>query len=271
MATHFYHISMSVGSNKTFDEMVRLANAYVKNLQEYSAKNEYSCLAIVCVSQHSGKAGGIEVGYRGKKVFRAIDGVGDIARNPHIHIILLSTPGETLSQYTKKYFSKRGIATFSECCDGYINTAIPYAMEQSTKFRVAYGNIDNLPKETIEEFYSIAENVNASMNATSPVFKKIPEDYFEDTNGLDEEALRPVYKTAMQPIAENVVPMRSNGTKNLYNQLQCNSIYNILYNIIYNNINKANGLNKTYCIYSRILSIKDLISRYYIFPVLNTS
>lgn len=181
-ATHFYHISTDARVAIPFEDIVKYANAYVKNLQETCKKKNYACLALVCISENECNLGGVEASTRNHKVYVPISPRFDIKKNPHLHIVILANPCETLSQYTKMFFKKRNLDTFPRCCDNdtHLKNTISYAIRQSLKFRVASYNIDALPKDMLKKFYTLAEEANKLTKTTIPVFKKISSDYFQE-------------------------------------------------------------------------------------------
>jgi len=260
--THFHHISTSASDKNTFEDIVKSANAFVKNLQETCNKRNYACLAIVCISEHDLKLGEIKAETRDHKVFVPLKPEYNKKIDPHIHIIILANPCETLSQYTIKYFQKKNIKSQHVCCDDYIQNAVPYAIKQSTKIRVAYCNIDALPKDMLKEFYTLAEEVNKSMNASAPIFKKISADYFQNEPVSEtENDADPFTKIDTKEHDNYIINIRNENADEISSQLQCNNKYT--------GCSSITSIEQVPC---QVLdNSKPPHSISYILPILNTS
>ena len=105
------HISTSSGFYDSFEDAVKDANAIKIRLERLCRQRNYSCIVIIGVSRHNGKLGKVKPskkkGSRGRprKVF---SGAGTTA--PHLHILIVACPCETVRKELQENFNKKAIA-----------------------------------------------------------------------------------------------------------------------------------------------------------------
>lgn len=228
---HFHHISISTGQYQTIKDAINDANALKAWLQRNCAKKAHNCLCYIGVSEFHQETGKISCGKRGKKEFSNTPGMKAKKVSPHIHIILLSNPAETLSKMILKYFSRKGISGYHKCCDNYLTKAIPYVMEQSSLCRTVACDVAQLPSDMVDQFYSLAESTNKSMNGSTAVFGELSAHYYGCDYAAEDEVLDIsdpftfLCNAGLQDLAAAPMVLRpelNNG------ELQCNSNYNNL-------------------------------------------
>lgn len=185
-----------------FDHALRAAKSYKKQLQKECTEHNYSAIYFVGVSENDSAAGEIRVGYRGRKEFVQTDThwippkyyrhrMLSQVTEPHLHIILFSSPGETLKEFTRDYFQGIGLSFWEvKNFNNDVYSMLRYTMRQSRKSIRGYANVNGLPQAALNEFIRYAESINKAMNANKPVFQglTISEDYFRaDASVLEEE------------------------------------------------------------------------------------
>lgn len=251
--THFHHISISSKYYQSTKDAINDANALKVWLQRNCAKKAYNCLCYIGVSEINHQTGKISCGKRGKKEISAYAGMKCRQVNPHIHIILLSNPAETLSKSILEYFTRKGISGYHKCCDEYIVNAVPYVMEQSSACRtVAYGS-DQLPSDMVAKFYELIEATNKAMNGRNAIFDGLSDSYFNGSAYAAEEEQQPsdpftfLCNAGLQDLAEEPIVLRSEWEGE---ELPCNSKYNNLINQL-----RANKEIKFYELLKTIQSI----------------
>lgn len=155
----------------TLEEAIAFSNRLKKYLLTYCHEEKAFLACYIGISQHPSHEGMIVYGFRGKKVFRPY---GTITRviPPHLHIVYLGNPGETIGQRINEYCTEKGYKPFhSSCEDETVNNILRYTMFQSTKHRTAAVNVDKLPQDALSEFLKLAEGFNRKMNGNEPVFE----------------------------------------------------------------------------------------------------
>jgi len=182
---HFYHISISAGQYPSVAAALADVEAFRMHLKRKCKNNGYSCICYAGVSENDHDAGQIRCGKQGKKVFIAYENADEITIDPHIHIILLANPGETVAKLTRAYFARKGIEAYHYRCDDYSMSAIVYAMRQSKKCRTIACNADQLPHLMVSHFCTIAEAANEILNGCTPVFKNLSEPFFRNIPATD--------------------------------------------------------------------------------------
>ena len=231
--THFHHISISTGQYQTMKDAIDDANALKAWLQRNCVKKAHNCLCYIGVSEHHHETGKISCGKQGKKEFLNTPGMKAKKVSPHIHIILLSNPAETLSKMILKYFSRKGISGYHKCCDDYLATAIPYVMQQSSLCRTVACDVAQLPSDLVDQFYRLAETTNTSMNGCAAVFGELSAQYYGcDCSAEDEDLdisdpFTFLCNAGLQDLAEEPMVLRPEWSDG---ELQCNSKYNNLIN-----------------------------------------
>lgn len=230
-ATHFEHIS--TGHYQTTKDAIDDANAFRAWLQRICAKKEHNCLCYIGVSEIDHQTGKISCGKRGKKECLSTPGMKTKKVSPHIHIILLANPAETLSKMILKYFSRKGISGYHKCCDDYLANAIPYVMEQSSLYRTVACDVAQLPSDMVDQFYRLAEITNTSMNGYAAVFGELSAQYYgcdfvAESEGLDiADPFTFLCNAGLQDLAEEPMVLRPEWDRE---ELPCNSKYNNLIN-----------------------------------------
>lgn len=228
-ATHFEHIS--TGHYQTTRDAIDDANAFRAWLQRTCAKKEHNCLCYIGVSEIDHQTGKISCGKRGKKECLNTPGMKTKKVSPHIHIILLANPAETLSKMILKYFSRKGISGYHKCCDDYLANAIPYVMEQSSLCRTVACDVAQLPSDMVDQFYRLAESTNKSMNGSTAVFGELSAHYYGCDHATEDEVLDIsdpftfLCNAGLQDLAEAPMVLRPELNDG---ELQCNSNYNNL-------------------------------------------
>lgn len=97
-------VNISAGTFKTFEEAVKEANAIKGWLNRLCKRKGYSCRVMIGVSEnnpHTGKVTGARTGKPGrpKNIFVRGNGVmRPTTTDPHIHIVLIANPAETVAQ-----------------------------------------------------------------------------------------------------------------------------------------------------------------------------
>lgn len=231
--THFHHISISTGQYQTIKDAIDDANALKVWLQRNCTKKAHNCLCYIGVSEFHHETGKISCGKRGKKEFLNTPGMKAKKVSPHIHIILLSNPAETLSKMILKYFSRKGISGYHKCCDDYLANAIPYVMEQSSLCRTVACDVAQLPSDMVDQFYKLAEATNKSMNGSTAVFGELSAHYYgcdfvaEDEDWDIADPFTFLCNAGLQDLAEEPMVLRPEWNDG---ELQCNSNYNNLIN-----------------------------------------
>ena len=224
--THFQHISISTGQYQTIKDAIDDANALKVWLQRNCTKKAHNCICYIGVSEFHHGTGKISCGKRGKKEFFKTPGMKAKKVSPHIHIILLSNPAETLSKMILEYFMRKGISGYHKCCDKYLTKAIPYVMEQSSICRTVACDVAQLPSDMVDKFYRLAEATNKSMNGSTAVFGELSAHYYgcdfvaedEDINITDPFTF--VCSAGMQDLAEEQMVLRPEWSDG---KLQCNN------------------------------------------------
>lgn len=141
-------ITTSSGTFATFDEAVKAANAIKIWLTRLCERKGYSCKATIGISENNPKTGkvtGKRTGKRGRpqNVF-VYDRPNMLHKrvNPHIHVVMVANPAETIAQTLVKYLiDKYGEkAARYEDCSEFFDTAMAYLKKQSLKTRYAESN-----------------------------------------------------------------------------------------------------------------------------------
>ena len=94
---------------------------------------------------------------------------------PHLHIILLANPGETVSQLIRNYFKEynpiiKKSPVYAKRCDDYIEKRVEYVVEQCVKFKtVVVGNMDNL-EPYAKQVLGLIEREDSKIGDFKPVF-----------------------------------------------------------------------------------------------------
>lgn len=145
-------VNISAGTFKTFEEAVKEANAIKGWLNRLCKRKGYSCRVMIGVSEnnpHTGKVTGTRTGKPGrpKNIFVRGNGVmRPTTTDPHIHIVLIANPAETVAQALVKHlntkYGKR-VAWAKDCSD-YYDTAVDYLKRQSLAIRRVEWNGDLL-------------------------------------------------------------------------------------------------------------------------------
>lgn len=145
-------VNIAAGTFKTFEEAVKTANAIKIWLTRLCERKGYSCKAIIGASEnnpHTGKVVRVKTGKCGrpKNTFVRDNGImRPTMTDPHIHIVLIANPAETVAQALVKHlntkYGKR-VAWAKDCSD-YYDTAVDYLKRQSLKVRYAECNGDLL-------------------------------------------------------------------------------------------------------------------------------
>lgn len=140
-------ISTRAGTYATFDEAVKAANAIKVWLTRLCERKGYSCKATIGISEnnpHTGKVTRVKTGKRGrpKNTFVRDSGImRPTMTDPHIHIVLVANPAETVAQALVKHlnakYGKR-VTWAKECrTKEHLENAINYLKKQSLKIRYA--------------------------------------------------------------------------------------------------------------------------------------
>lgn len=246
-ATHYYSISTSAGIYRNYDEALKEANALKMSLYRECKRNNYSCISFIGVSENDSDEGMIQVGVRGAKQFTSFLGKKS-EKSPHLHIIVLATPGETLSKYIRDYLNRnqKSNCCWSKCCDEYLDNVVPYVMRQCRKYRVASCNLDNLPQEQLAKLCQTTEAVNKSMGGVTPIFKGISDEFFSNSISDKKTNFDDPFTDSIETVNATTFGITSeNSAKWLAEKLQCNNKYINIFNYIYYYINY---------IYLRVLS-----------------
>ena len=146
--TNIIHITTSSGMYENFGAALKDANALKIKLKRLCGAKSYACLAIIGVSQHCGKIGSVQPKKlqtgRGRphKVF-----TGSETTAPHLHIILLGCPCDTLRKEIQAFFN--GKATMrGRAYQGNVNITsvsntkclVAYVLRQSSAIRTVEVN-----------------------------------------------------------------------------------------------------------------------------------
>lgn len=182
---HFYHVCISAGQYPSVDAAIADVEAYRMHLQRKCKNNGYSCICYAGVSENDPDTGQVQCGKQGKKGFITCQDADRITIDPHIHIVLLANPGETIAKLTCAYFAKKGIKSRHYPCDSYSLRAIVYAIRQSKKCRTIACDADQLPHLMVSYFCMIAETTNEILNGCNPVFKNLSEPFFRNIPATD--------------------------------------------------------------------------------------
>ena len=168
-------INISSKIIKTLDEAIKKADALKKYLEYQLEKGGYDCLLYMCVSENDINYGTTTTGFRGKRVFEEY-GLGRRIVPPHIHMIMVGNPGETIVKLIRKYFEKyKSIIQVDEIvwvddCEDRIDDKVKYMIKQETTFRVVdKGNRNNLEPFATELRESL-EKWNAAIGNPKKVF-----------------------------------------------------------------------------------------------------
>ena len=160
----------SVKGFTTLKEAITFANRLKKHLITYCHEEKAFLACYIGISQHPSHEGMIVHGFRGKKVFRPYGTITTVIP-PHLHIVYLGNPGETIGQHINEYCTQKGYKPFhSSCEDETVNNILRYTMFQSIKHRTVAVDIDKLPQDALSEFLKLAEGFNRTMNGNEPIF-----------------------------------------------------------------------------------------------------
>ena len=146
-------VNIAAGTFKTFEEAVKSANAIKIWLTRLCERKGYSCKAIIGASEnnpHTGKVVRVKTGKCGrpKNTFVRDSGImRPTMTDPHIHIVLIANPAETVAQALVKHlntkYGKR-VTWAKECrTKEHFENAISYLKRQSLKIR--YAEINTSP------------------------------------------------------------------------------------------------------------------------------
>ncbi|MBE6806690.1 MAG: hypothetical protein E7527_01565 [Ruminococcaceae bacterium] len=228
--TNFHHTSSNSTYWRTFDECIKFATRIRAKVWRLCEKKDYSCLGIMGISENDKDQGSVQVGYRGYKRF-----VGNSKQvyktNPHIHMVTLANPGESISRQITSWFTHNsgGKNAFHNNCNHYLPTAVHYLMAQSKKFRTVMYNVDKLPKEDVYTFCWLVEKENVQMGGVKPIFKGLSDEIFYSlknnfdgsqnevfTNDYDEDTLKPLDITGESAINTPSETLQCNICANNY-------------------------------------------------------
>lgn len=179
------HISTRAGCYSTTEDALADVAAFLIWLKRMCAKNNYACVCYAGVSEYDDEKGSILCGKRGKKEFIPKGKRRPQKIDPHIHIVLLANPAETLAKKSLAFFAKRGKSGWHKDCESYLEDCMPYAMRQSIKYRTTSYNVDQFDEWTLDRFLKITELENKRMYGCSPIFKGISDSYFNEDFEID--------------------------------------------------------------------------------------
>jgi hypothetical protein len=97
----------SVKGFTTLKEAITFANRLKKHLITYCHEEKAFLACYIGISQHPSHEGMIVHGFRGKKVFRPYGTITTVIP-PHLHIVYLGNPGETIGQHINEYCTQKG-------------------------------------------------------------------------------------------------------------------------------------------------------------------
>lgn len=240
--THFYHIITSSSIFQTFDEALFKAEALKRKIVDLCKKMNYCCLCYIAVSVSDPKSARVKVISRGKRIIVTKSRQKSKETNPHLHIVLLANPGETVANEIFQYLRKNemGIQPTKKVCHTYehLKNVIPYAIFQSLNFRAFASNVENLPQDMLETFCSLAEKANKEIGGVKPVFQGVSDRYFAGricdavNNESEDESSNVLFTNSFSPeTTKSLENTEINDIFNEFDKLQCK------YKYIYNNIN----------------------------------
>ena len=178
-ATHAILLETSAGYFQTIDQVYKMINNLLPWLHRRSEKAGYSYICYAGASMWHSGAGNISYGKHGKKEFVVLAKNSNGLTDPHMHIILLGNPADTLAKLIASYLKDKGIDTWYDECDKRVDTAIPYVTSQSAISRTSSYNIEALPQDALAEFCKIAEYYSKLSGSCLPVFRGVSEPYHD--------------------------------------------------------------------------------------------
>ena len=173
-----FDINSKVFNN--YEETLHKANAIKRHIEYQCSKKGYSSIVYIGVSVDDSHNGNVTTGFRGKRLFNYVDNIQKSDTPPHIHMIVLSNPGETLTKELKKYFYKyqykcENEVVWCKSCADYIEKRVDYVVNQSIKFRtVTVGDVKIL-EPLATEFCRAIEKCNLKMGNPKLVFPQLEE------------------------------------------------------------------------------------------------
>ena len=226
--TNFQHTSTSSVYMQTFNDIVKLADTTKRKIERKCKKENYACLAIIGASENDKEYGSVQVGYRGLKKFIPKDNTSVKNPNPHIHMLSLSNPGESLARLITSFFTKKcnGEAGKHKKCNHYIGNMVKYLMMQSSKIRTVMYNVDQLPKEDVDRFCMLVEIENVKAGGVKPIFQGLSDKFFYELKNKGE-VLTNEYDVET---AESIDNTNKSENEAIPQKLQYNNIYNNISN-----------------------------------------
>lgn len=97
--TNSYFITLAAGAFKTTAEAIHIANNLIRSMRKWSECKKYAIEVVVYICDE-------------KPVEKCSD---DSGVDPHIHIILLANPGNTVSKEIVRYLNDKAEASNSLC------------------------------------------------------------------------------------------------------------------------------------------------------------
>lgn len=176
--THWVHVCTKSGQYASCKDALKDIAALRMHLMNECKNKDYGCIAYAGVSENDHNAGIIQCGKQGKKLFIVKKGADVIAAEPHIHIFMLANPAGTVSQKILDYLSRKGIEARYYFRDEDSMKVLFYVMKQSKKNRTIICNTDQLPADSVSDFYKVAEIINEELHGCTPVFGPLSKAFY---------------------------------------------------------------------------------------------
>lgn len=200
--TGILHLSTSSGLYKTIADATKAANAAAIWLERYCNSNGYSVCAIIGISQHSCRNGIVhaEKSTKGRgrpqKVFS-----GSEATLPHLHIILLANPCETIRKDFLAYLNRKAERSGHANRDNVnIKTVydtrgiLEYVLRQSIAIRTVEINLNHHLNQSNN--FGLTQALNTVKSAHTIIFTSL-------LTGENDEAQTPPEAPPSEPPPKN--------------------------------------------------------------------